>query len=89
MSEANPRVFTVTGFTPDPTCTATESPVPAGYSSTGTCSALLSAGTCTIANTLNSATFTVTKVYSDGNTTAVISISLPASRAPSRTARSP
>ncbi len=47
-----PVVFTVSGFSGDPTCTATESPIPAGYSSSGTCAALLSVGTCTIVNTL-------------------------------------
>ena len=48
-----PVAFTVTGFNTGATCTATESPIPAGYTSTGTCAALLSVGTCTIVNTLN------------------------------------
>jgi hypothetical protein len=68
VSHAAPRTFTVTGFTPDPTCTATESPIPAGYTASGspagTCAALLSAGACTITNTLRQATFNVTKAYS-------------------------
>ena len=54
-SEATPASFTVTGFSGDPNCTATESPVPPGYTSSGTCSALLSAGSCTITNTLTAA----------------------------------
>jgi hypothetical protein len=63
--------FTVNGFSGDPTCTATETPIPAGYSSSGTCSALLSVGTCTIVNSLNSDTFTVAKDFSDDSSAAV------------------
>src|SRR5262249_59288465 len=66
-SEATPFTTTVTGFTGDPTCTATETPIPAGYSSSGTCSAALSAGTCTITTTLNSATLTVNKDFVPNN----------------------
>src|SRR6185503_19747394 len=74
-----PALFTVTGYTGDPTCTATET-VPAGYTAsgtpTGTCQATLtSAGTCTITNTATSASFTVHKVFSDDNA-ADVSISL-------------
>ena len=47
---ASPFTFTVSGCIGDPNCTATESPVPAGYVSTGTCTAPLSAGGCTINN---------------------------------------
>src|SRR5262249_30215268 len=51
-----PAVFTVTGFSGTPTCTATESGAPAGYtgsgSPAGTCSASLGGG-CTITNTFN------------------------------------
>src|SRR5207253_5575888 len=47
-SEADPANFTVSGYTGDPTCTATEFPVTDGYTSTATCSALLSVGQCTI-----------------------------------------
>jgi hypothetical protein len=55
-------VFTVTGYSGDPTCTATESPIPTGYDSTGTCQAALSAGECTITNTSTPApTITVDK----------------------------
>ena len=62
-TEAMPASFTVVGYTGNPTCTATETPIPPGYSSTGTCTALLSAGTCTITNTQNTATFTVSKDF--------------------------
>ena len=56
-SEATPASFTVTGYTGDPTCTATETPVPTGYtgsgSPAGTCqAALVAGGTCTITNQL-------------------------------------
>ena len=51
-SEADDADFTVSGFSGDPLCTATETSVPSGYSSSGTCAALLSVGTCTIVNTL-------------------------------------
>ncbi|MBI5948262.1 MAG: hypothetical protein HY875_09000, partial [Chloroflexi bacterium] len=70
-SEADPANFTVNGYSGDPLCTATESAVPAGYSSTGTCSALLSVGTCTITNTLNTDTFEVVKDFSDNSTASV------------------
>jgi hypothetical protein len=50
VSEGLPGMFTVTNFTGDPTCIATESPIPAGYTSTGQCQAPLSFGMCTITN---------------------------------------
>ncbi|MCH7476394.1 MAG: hypothetical protein IIA27_17270, partial [Gemmatimonadetes bacterium] len=71
----SPATFTITGVTGDPNCTATESPIPAGYTSTGTCAALLSVGTCTITNTLNSATFTVNKDFVP-NDAATVSVTL-------------
>ena len=66
-SEGTPAVFTVTGFTGDPSCTATESPIPAGYNSpdNGTCVAAVSVGFCTIVNNLNTADFRVLKDFSD------------------------
>ncbi len=70
-SEATPFTTTVSGYSGSPTCTATESPVPTGYNSTGTCSALLSAGQCTITNTLNSATLTVYKDFVPNNAASV------------------
>jgi hypothetical protein len=63
-SEASPAVFTVTGYVGDPACTATESPIPAGYDSSETCGAsLVSGGQCTITNTLRSHQFTVKKDF--------------------------
>ncbi len=54
-SEGAPAAFTVTGFSGDPDCTATESPVPPGYVSNVTCVAPLAAGgQCTITNVLDS-----------------------------------
>ncbi|GAG27882.1 unnamed protein product, partial [marine sediment metagenome] len=71
--------FTVTGWTDatQVTCTATETSVPPGYSSSGTCAAALSpTGACTIVNTLNTGTFTVTKVYSDASSDPQVEVSL-------------
>ena len=72
----SPAVFDVSGHTDDPVCTATESGVPAGYNGSGTppgtCqAALVAVGSCTITNTLKKDSFTVSKEYSDGNTTPV------------------
>ena len=54
-SEAVPAAFTVTGFSGDPSCTATESSIPTGYLSSGTCAAaLVAGGQCTITNSLDS-----------------------------------
>jgi len=64
-SEANDANFNVNGPIGDPTCTATETTIPAGYVSTGTCNALLSVGTCTITNTETSATLNVLKNFTD------------------------
>ncbi|MDO8614504.1 MAG: hypothetical protein Q7T33_02055, partial [Dehalococcoidia bacterium] len=74
-SESTPAPFIVTGHTGDPTCTATEASVPAGYSSSGTCSAALSVGHCTIVNILNTDEFTVNKDFSD-NSAASVTVSL-------------
>jgi hypothetical protein len=63
VSEGSPVTFTVSGFSGDPNCTATESPIPTGYDSTGTCQAALSVGKCTIFNTLRSADFVVMKDF--------------------------
>lgn len=49
VDESGPVSFIITGFSGDPTCTATESGVPPGYT-TSSCVALLSAGGCTIVN---------------------------------------
>lgn len=50
ISESSPGVFGIVGFTGDPVCTGTETPIPQGYSSSGTCSAAATTGTCTIVN---------------------------------------
>ncbi len=82
-----PAVFTVTGFTGNPTCTATESPVQ-GYAGSGdppgTCAApllepttlSLAFGTCTITNTLRDATFTVAKVYLGSDSTDPVDVTV-------------
>ncbi len=65
--------FTITGFTdPGTTCTATEGAASAGYTKdeSGCVDVAISDGgtaSCTIVNTLNEATFKVTKTFSDGN----------------------
>src|SRR5207249_4596028 len=70
--------WTFTGFSSGASCSVSETTVPSGYSQTSnTCTNAnlgLTAGaikTCTIKNTLNSATFTVHKDFSDGNTASV------------------
>ncbi len=74
-SEADPANFTINGFLVGATCTAAET-IPAGYTANqSACQnvALTLAGTssCTIVNTLNTATFTVSKNFSDDNAAAV------------------
>ena len=61
----DPANFTVTGYNVGATCTATESGVPAGYTGNvaGCASVPVTTGSCTIVNTLNSATFTVNKDF--------------------------
>jgi hypothetical protein len=49
IGEGSPMTFLVTGFDGDPLCSATESPIPAGYVTTQ-CAAPLSLGSCTIVN---------------------------------------
>ena len=78
----NPAVFTVTGVPIiGTTCTATELTTPTGYTKneTACASIALSANgtaSCIITNTLNSATITVTKTYSDSSATAVAGFTL-------------
>ncbi len=76
-SGGDPADFTVNGFSSaaGTSCTATESGVPIGYSSSGTCTATLAAGACTITNFVNTATFTVAKNFTDNNP-ADVSVSL-------------
>ena len=77
-SESASAEFTVTGFVEaDPgSCTATETAVPTGYTPRdgGACTADLAGengGGCTIYNDLNTAQFTVSKHFTDGNKSAV------------------
>ena len=79
-----PAVFTVEGLDDDTTCTVVESPVPAGYTATygGDCDeegvVTIDPGDavdCTVTNTLNSATVTVKKDFSD-DFNATVSVSL-------------
>ncbi|HEY8218451.1 MAG TPA: hypothetical protein VIH82_15035 [Acidimicrobiia bacterium] len=77
VSEGSPAHVDVSGFTSaaDTTCTATETTVPDGYTADGdppgTCSATLADEGCTITNTLNTATFTVAKDFTDNSTATV------------------
>src|SRR5439155_1093008 len=75
-SALTPATFTVTGATPGTTCSATESPVPAGYSAdeTACTDVAIGAGSCTITNTLTSTAFTVSKAYSEDRKTPVTDI---------------
>jgi hypothetical protein len=67
-SEAAPAVFTVSGNSANVNCTATESPIPDGYVSSGTCvAALLTVGQCTVVNTARVATFDVQKDFDPDN----------------------
>jgi uncharacterized repeat protein (TIGR01451 family) len=75
----SPAAFTVTGFSGGSTCSASEA-VPAGYTETDNCAnvAIAIDGTpsCTITNTLNSASFSVNKVYSPSGPTTSVPISV-------------
>ncbi len=70
--------WTVTGYTGTPSCSVTESAMTSGYTQTGFCTdvGLLSPGSCTVTNTLNSAEFQATKQFSDGSATATVSLTL-------------
>ena len=73
-TELLPAEFTITGFLPDATCTATEAPTPGYDQDDSACQADdLSAdgGSCTMVNTLRTGTFTVNKTYDDDNETPV------------------
>ncbi len=76
-SMADDANFTVTGFTlnSNPTCTATETGVPAGYS-INSCNATLSVGVCTIINPETTTTFTVNKVYSPSGPVTPVPVSV-------------
>jgi hypothetical protein len=76
--EVTPAAFTVTGFSGDPLCTATESSIPAGYGSSS-CQAALSVGSCTIINSQINATLTVFKDYTP-NVGPAVSVSVVCTR---------
>ena len=76
-SEADDANFVINGFTlgTDPTCTAHETGVPLGYT-VNSCSALLSAGSCTIVNNQTSTTLTVYKAYSPSGPVTSVPVSV-------------
>ena len=72
----DPAIFTYSGYTGDPICTAVESDVPDGYTTDNDdCVDFYppdsDAGECTIVNTLRTGTLTVFKTYDDDNETPV------------------
>jgi hypothetical protein len=74
--EGTPAIFTISGFGPGATCTATEGAAPAGYTTdVSDCRNIpiteSDSPSCTITNTLNSTTFSVGREFSDGNTRTV------------------
>jgi Domain of unknown function (DUF5979) len=72
--EGTPAVFTISGFGPGATCTATEGAAPAGYTGDERdCRnvAIAEKRSCTITNRLNSATFSVGRTFEDGNTSSI------------------
>ncbi len=74
-SEAAGAVFTVTGALPGATCSATET-VPPGYTANQTdCLEVALGESCTITNTLSTATITVNKDFSD-NSAATVPVDL-------------
>ncbi len=82
--EGAPAVFTISGFGPNATCTATEGGAPAGYTSSerGCRDVAITGGkpaTCTIINTRQtpaSVTFTVTKDFDPDEADVSVSISV-------------
>jgi hypothetical protein len=72
-SEGAPVTFSITGFSPGAACTATEGTPPPGYTADeGDCRRVPvvngKAYACTIIDTLNTATLTVKKEFTDGST---------------------
>jgi hypothetical protein len=73
-SEGTPAVFTISGFSSGAACTATEGAAPDGYASDERdCRSVAIADrrSCTITNALNSATFSVSREFTDGNRSSV------------------
>jgi hypothetical protein len=68
-------VFTISGFLPGATCTATEAATPGYDQDDSACQAgglLADGGSCTMVNTVRTGIFTVHKSYDDANTTPVM-----------------
>jgi hypothetical protein len=68
-------VFTINGFLPGATCTATEAATPGYDQDDSACQAgglLADGGSCTMVNTVRTGIFTVHKSYDDANTTPVM-----------------
>jgi hypothetical protein len=67
VSTASPKTWNIQGYTTTPNCTATESPIPAGYTASGTppgtCEGT-APGNCTITNTQQPGTIIVQKTTS-------------------------
>ncbi|MGI8925629.1 MAG: hypothetical protein ACR2HN_03150 [Tepidiformaceae bacterium] len=75
-SEADPANFTVNGASAGATCIATESATPGYIQDQGACSGVsLSAGECTITNTLRSGQFLVLKDFQPNDAAGVATIS--------------
>ena len=76
----SPHAFHVKGFNVGDQCTATETSVPAGYTASysncvdQTVADPSPAVNCTITNTLNTATFTVNKVYTNPSLTTPVTV---------------
>jgi hypothetical protein len=73
-TEAAPAVFEVTGTEPGATCTATEAATPGYTQDITACQAeglLADGGDCTMVNTRDPGTFTVSKDFSDDSTASV------------------
>jgi hypothetical protein len=73
-TETVPAVFTINGFDPGATCTATEAATPGYTQDNSDCQAaghLADGGSCTMVNTVNTGSFTVFKDYNDATQTPV------------------
>ena len=74
-TELLPAEFTITGFLPGATCTATEAPTPGYTQDISSCQAgglLADGGSCTMVNTLRTGTFTVFKNFVPDHIDAVL-----------------
>jgi hypothetical protein len=72
--EGAPAVFTISGFGPGATCTATEGAAPTGYTGDERVClrvAIAERRSCTITNRLNSTTFSVGREFEDSNRSSI------------------